>query len=68
MESWGHSAPARHFRRSTPRSVHFLGSIVHALSGGSSSFKPSIAVLPFTNMSGDHEKENFCGLAWSRRS
>jgi TolB-like protein len=51
--------PARRFRRSTPRSVDLLGSIVHALSGGSSSLKPSIAVLPFTNMSGDHEKEDF---------
>ena len=51
--------PARRFRRFTRKSGDLLGSIVHAPSGGSSSLKLSIAVLPFTNMSGDHEKEDF---------
>ena len=51
--------PARRFRRFTRKSGDLLGSIVHAPSGGSSSLRPSIGVLPFTNMSGDHEKEDF---------
>jgi hypothetical protein len=50
---------ARCFCRFTPKFGDLLGSIAHAPSGGSSSLKPSIAVPPFTNMSCDHEKENF---------
>ena len=51
--------PARCFRRFTRKSGDLLGSIFYARSGGSSSLKPSIAVLPLTNMSGDHAKEDF---------
>jgi hypothetical protein len=66
--------PAGRFRPFTPKSGDLLGSIVHAPSDGSSSLKPSIAVLPFTNMSGDHEKEDFADgmveeiIPWSAAS
>lgn len=48
--------PARRFRRFTRRLAR---DIVHAPSGGSSSLKPSIGVLPLTTMSGNHAKEDF---------
>ena len=51
--------PAQHFRRFTRKSGDLLGSIVLAPSGGSSSLRPSIGVLSFTDMSGDHEKDDF---------
>ena len=51
--------PARRFRVFIRKSGDLLGSIVRAPSGGSSSLKPSIAVLPLTNMSGDHAQEDF---------
>jgi hypothetical protein len=66
--------PAWRFRRFTRKSGDLLGRIVHARSGGSSRLKLSITVLPLTEMSGDHEKEDFADgmvveiIPWSAAS